>query len=240
MPAFLPAATPLPVRDKGTKALLEITLDPALAGHGLKIRLACLAARVTPGPSGPELATALEEEAARVQADPALPPAVAASRRALKALGKDPSRYRPAAEALRRRLAQGKGLARVGNLVDLNNLVSLRSGLSIGIYDAARLAPPLLLRRGAAGESYAGIGRGPLNLEGLPVLADAAGPFGSPVSDSERSMVNEATREALMVLFGFSGDGDGREALEEAASLAAEGLRAWCGAGEVASWRVVE
>ncbi|MDX6750766.1 phenylalanine--tRNA ligase beta subunit-related protein [Geminicoccaceae bacterium 1502E] len=218
--------------------MLEIVLDPALAGRGVRPRLACLAARVAIGPAGPELTTAIDEEAARVRADPALPPAVTATRRALKALGKDPSRYRPAAEALRRRLAQGKDLWRVSNLVDLNNLVSLRSGLSIGTYDMARLSPPLCLRQGLAGESYAGIGRGPLNLEGLPVLADGNGPFGSPVSDSEPTRVSETTREALMVLFGFSGNGDGREVLEEATALAAEGLRAWCGAGEVTCWRV--
>lgn len=238
MPAARRSRYPSLFRDKGTQALLEIVPDPALAARGVRVRLACLAARVTTGPSGPELAAVLEEEAVRVRAGSALPPAVTATRRALKALGKDPSRYRPAAEALRRRLVQGKELWRVSNLVDLNNLVSLRTGLSIGAYDMARLSPPLALRRGESGESYAGIGRGPLNLEGLPVLADASGPFGSPVSDSERSMVGEATREALMVLFGFVDDEAGGEAIEEAASLAAEGLRAWCGAGDITSWRV--
>jgi len=100
-------------------------------------------------------------------------------------------------------VAQGKGLFRVNNVVEVNNLLSLETGFSIGVYDLAKLAPPIVLRRGRAGEAYEGIGRGPLNLEGLPIFADARGPFGSPTSDSVRSMVTRVTERVLMVLTGF-------------------------------------
>ena len=165
-----------------------------------------IAAEVVVRPAEAALATALAAQVAALAGRPEAPrpPAVAATRKAYQALGKDPARYRPAAEALRRRVAQGKGLPAVNNVVDVNNLLSLETGLSIGTYDAASLTPPLLLRPGQPGESYEGIGRGPLNLVGLPLLADEEGPFGSPTSDSWRSRVETGTRHVLMVLFGFA------------------------------------
>jgi len=186
-----------------------IEIAEEIAASGIALRLGWLSAAVAVGPTGEALAAGLAAAAGAAanqlaQARPQDMPAVAATRAALKALGKDPARYRPAAEALLRRVAQGKGVATVNNVVDVNNLLSLESGFSIGTYDLARLAPPLLFRRGRPGESYAGIGRGPLNLEGLPVFVDARGPFGSPISDSVRSRVEGGTTRALMVLVGFA------------------------------------
>lgn len=184
--------------------MIEIAAD--FAAVGVAVRLGWLVAAVEGGPADADLAAEIETAMASLGDDgrPQDVPAVTATRQAYKALGKDPARYRPAAEALLRRVAQGKGLGSVGNVVDVNNLVSLETGFSIGTYDAARLAPPLVFRRGRAGESYAGIGRGPLNLEGLPVLADAQGPFGSPTSDSMRSRIDHGTARVLMVLIGFA------------------------------------
>jgi DNA/RNA-binding domain of Phe-tRNA-synthetase-like protein len=156
-------------------------------------------------------------------------PQVAAARRAYRALGKDPARYRPSAEALLRRLVQGKGLTSINAVVDANNLISLRTGLSIGAYDADCLEAPLLLRKGRAGEPYEAIGRGLLNIENLPVLSDARGPFGSPTSDSERSMITGETRRLLMVLFGFHA---GPELIEPLA-FAGECLQTYCAAREI-------
>jgi DNA/RNA-binding domain of Phe-tRNA-synthetase-like protein len=114
---------------------------------------------------------------------------------------------------------QGKGLAAINTVVDCNNLLSLETGFSIGTYDRARLAPPLACRPGRPGESYEGIGRGPLNLDGLPVLVDAEGAFGSPTSDSARTMVTTATTAILMVLFGFAPVPVERSHLERARAL---------------------
>lgn len=132
-------------------------------------------------------------------------PALAATRKAYKALGKDPSRYRPSAEALLRRVVQGKGLYQVNNVVDALNLVSVTSGYSIGGYDAAKIIGGITMGKGEAGEPYEAIGRGVLNIEALPVLRDERGAFGSPTSDSRRTMVTDETAYFLAVFFDFSG-----------------------------------
>lgn len=115
--------------------------------------------------------------------------------------GMDPSKYRPSSEALRRRVVQGKGLYRVSNVVDIGNLGSLEAGWPFGCYDRTRLRPPIAFRHGEPGERYEGIGKQTWHLEGRPVLADSEGPFGSPISDSTRSMITEAAREILVVLY---------------------------------------
>jgi DNA/RNA-binding domain of Phe-tRNA-synthetase-like protein len=117
----------------------------------------------------------------------------------------DPSKYRPSSEALLRRVVQGKGLYRVSNVVDIGNVGSIETGWPFGCYDRARIRPPVAFRHGAAGESYEGIGKRTWHLEGRPVLADADGPFGSPISDSTRSMITEAAREVLIVIYAPAG-----------------------------------
>jgi DNA/RNA-binding domain of Phe-tRNA-synthetase-like protein len=151
-------------------------------------------------------------------------PQIAAMRSAYKALGKDPSRYRGSAEALLRRVLSGKGLYQINSVVDINNLVSLESLNPAGTYDLEKITPPIELRIGAVAESYRGIGKDLINIESLPVFADAAGPFGSPTSDSERAMVSPETRKVLMVVFSFTGP-DGLERWLQGAS---ELLRRYC------------
>lgn len=155
-------------------------------------------------PVSPTLPVALGEvaEAARARAPDEFP-AIAATRRAYRVLGKDPARYRPSAEALLRRIRKGEAPPLLDPRVDVGTLVSLETGFSIGVYDAERLAPPLVFRPGRAGESYPGIGAIPVNLEGLPLLADRNGPFGSPTRDSARTAVQPGTRRILFVLYGF-------------------------------------
>jgi DNA/RNA-binding domain of Phe-tRNA-synthetase-like protein len=113
----------------------------------------------------------------------------------------DPSKYRPSSEALLRRVVQGKGLHRLSNVVDIGNVGSIETGWPFGCYDRARIRPPVAFRHGAAGESYEGIGKRTWRLEGRPVLADTEGPFGSPVSDSTRSMITEAAGEVIIVIY---------------------------------------
>jgi DNA/RNA-binding domain of Phe-tRNA-synthetase-like protein len=122
---------------------------------------------------------------------------VRAVRAMFREWGIDPSKYRPSSEALLRRVVQGKGLYRVSNVVDIGNLGSLETGWPYGCYDRAKINPPVALRHGAAGEKYEGIGKQTWHLEGRPVLADSAGPFGSPVSDSTRSMITEGAAYAI-------------------------------------------
>jgi DNA/RNA-binding domain of Phe-tRNA-synthetase-like protein len=113
----------------------------------------------------------------------------------------DPSKYRPSSEALLRRVVQGKGPYRVSNVVDIGNVGSIETGWPFGCYDRARIHPPVAFRHGAAGERYEGIGKRTWHVEGRPVLADAGGPFGSPISDSTRSMITEAAGEVLIVIY---------------------------------------
>jgi DNA/RNA-binding domain of Phe-tRNA-synthetase-like protein len=131
--------------------------------------------------------------------------AISATRAAYKALGKDPARYRGSAEALLRRVIAGKGLPRINNVVDVINYVSVESRLPVGLYDLAHVEGDIVFRAGRARESYKGIGKYDLNLEGLPVFCDALGPHGSPTSDSERTMVTEATGQVLAIIISFSG-----------------------------------
>lgn len=156
-------------------------------------------------------------------------PQIAAMRGAYKALGKDPSRYRGSAEALLRRVLSGKGLYQINSVVDVNNLVSLESLNSAGSYDLEKITLPIELRVGAAGESYKGIGKDLINIENLPVFADAAGPFGSPTSDSERAMVSLETKKILMVVFSFNGP----EGLERWMQRAGELLRQYSGGDRI-------
>jgi DNA/RNA-binding domain of Phe-tRNA-synthetase-like protein len=132
---------------------------------------------------------------------PADIPGLAAARELYKAFGIDPTRTRPSSEALLRRVLQGKGLPRILNAVDLCNLCALRYQLPIGLYDAAKVTPPVTLRRGRPGESYAGIRKEAVNLEGRPTLSDPTDPFGNPTSDSLRTSVTEATRSLVLVIF---------------------------------------
>jgi DNA/RNA-binding domain of Phe-tRNA-synthetase-like protein len=130
-------------------------------------------------------------------------PQIVRTRAAYKALGKDPARYRGSAEALLRRVIAGKGLPQINVVVDVINLVSVESRLPIGLYDLAHVSGDIVFRAGRAGETYKGIGKYDLNLEGLPVFCDALGPHGSPTSDSERTMVTAETTEMLAVVVSF-------------------------------------
>ena len=131
---------------------------------------------------------------------------IQATRQAYKRLGKDPNRYRPSSEALRRRILRELPLYKVDTLVDLINLVSIRSGYSIGGFDVDKIAGgSLVLGVGREGEIYHGIGRGELNIAGLPVYRDAVGGVGTPTSDEERTKIGLDTTRLLMIINGYSG-----------------------------------
>lgn len=148
-------------------------------------------------------------------------PAIYATRQAYKKLGKDPNRYRPSAEALCRRILKGQSLYQINTLVDLINLVSLKTGYSIGGFDADKIAGDLQLGVGKAGEQFEAIGRGMLNIEGLPLYRDAVGGIGTPTSDEERTKITADTSHLLMIINGYSG----REGLQEAADYATDLLK---------------
>lgn len=137
-------------------------------------------------------------------------PGIYEMRQLYKKLGKDPNRYRPSAEALCRRILKEKDLYRINTLVDLVNLISIHTGFSIGGFDYDKIVGDLQLEVGRKGEIFNGIGRGILNIEGLPVYRDEVGGIGTPTSDEERTKVSLKTTKLLMIINSADGD-DGLE-----------------------------
>jgi DNA/RNA-binding domain of Phe-tRNA-synthetase-like protein len=189
---------------------MNIAIDAGLKKKCPRTALGCVTARVEPGPSPVALLGEMNQRELEIQELP-FPrgvlesPQVESVRKAYKSLGKDPARYRGSAEALLRRIVAGKGFPQINVVVDIINLVSVESRLPVGLYDLGHITGDVVFRVGRAGETYKGIGKYDLNLEGLPVFADDAGPHGSATSDSERTMVTAATKEVLAVIVSFDG-----------------------------------
>jgi len=189
---------------------MNLRIDGALKAKCPKTALGCVSAEVEAPASPPPLIAELkncEQAILRLPEPRAVleSPQILATRAAYKALGKDPARYRGSAEALLRRVIAGKGPPQINAVVDIINLISVESRLPIGLYDLAHVQGEIVFRAGRAGETYKGIGKYDLNLEGLPVFCDALGPHGSPTSDSERTMVTSETKRVLAVIISFGG-----------------------------------
>jgi len=198
--------------------LFNVTIDAELKAKCPRVALGCVTGNVGAGESPAALLAEMKACEAKILGLPEPRavlegPQILATRAGYKALGKDPARYRGSAEALLRRILSGKCFPQIDAVVDIINLVSVESRLPIGLYDLANVQGDIIFRAGRSGETYKGIGKYDLNLEGLPVFCDAAGPHGSPTSDSERTMVTPATSKIAAVLVGFGGS---------------EGLDRWC------------
>ena len=167
----------------------NITIDPNLKQVWPKAMLGCVQCKVVTQPSGEKLLAEIagvetwlqstfkiEEIKTREQ--------IAQTRACCRALGKDVQRYRNSAEAMHRRILQGKGLYQINNVVDTGNLISIKTGYSLGVYDVEKLEGDILWTATGEGVDYQGIGKDAVNIEFLPVLRDALGYFGNPNSDS--------------------------------------------------------
>jgi DNA/RNA-binding domain of Phe-tRNA-synthetase-like protein len=209
---------------------LDLSIDPPLAG---RVRLGVLQLDgVAVKPSDPALAAEIESAGRELRTRHAGVksgdvPGTEDARTLYKALGLDPTKTRPSNEALLRRVLKGEALSVVNTLVDALNLVSLTVQLPFGLYDAAKLQPPITLRKGQPGESYEGIRKGPVSVDGRPVLADARGAFGNPTSDSLRTCITLETRSALVVAYAPAGSRDAR--LQQVLALTRETLARHCG-----------
>ncbi len=202
----------------------NIKISPALKNKVTNVAIGALEAEVKVKPSPQELIELLNAEAKTIGdkeqlEDIAMIPHIHDTREAYKMLGKKPARYRVSSEALHRRIVQGKGLYFINNAVDITNLVSIRSGFGICLYDASKISNELSFRIASEGETYRGIGKFDLNLENLPVFSDDQGPFGSPTSDSERTMVTPETRKILFSIVSFSDNSQMEKWLEESKAL---------------------
>lgn len=206
--------------------MLLLTSTPEFSLRVPQFRGAYLQVEVVNSPTSPELwaeieATARDIQTAYTPDTLKLQPGIAATRAAYKACGKDPSRYRPASEQLARRVLQGKSLYSVDTLVDIGNLVSLRSGYPTGLLDRdAIVGDTVALGIGQADEPYEGIGRGSLNVEGLPLYRDALGGIASPTSDSVRTRLLPTTTRLLFIINGYDGhEARIQQALDHATTL---------------------
>ncbi|MDE5726214.1 MAG: hypothetical protein K2I12_09495 [Duncaniella sp.] len=185
---------------------MEITIEDIVRETVPGLRIAVVEADVKNSETSDELWALIERAASDVAmvtelADVNKRPAIRATREAYKAFGKEPNRYRPSAEALSRRVVKGMGLYRINTLVDLINLVSLQSGYSIGGFDIDSIdGESLSLGVGLEGEPFEAIGRGQLNIAGLPVYRDSTGGIGTPTSDHERTKLTMETSRLLMCI----------------------------------------
>lgn len=148
-------------------------------------------------------------------------PVAGGIRRLFKSLGMDPSRYRPSAEALVRRVLKNQDLYHINCIVDINNICSMESLYPLGVYDRERINGDVNVRLGTAHDIYRGIGR-EINIAGKLVCADADGAFGSPIADSARTKITEHTRELLVLLYAppSAEDSEVRDTLKRFAELA--------------------
>lgn len=159
---------------------------------------------------------------------------IAQTRRCYRALGKDPHRYRNSAEAMHRRILQGKGLYKINNVVDSCNLVCVKTGFSLGAYDLSKIRGDVVWAVTPDGMQYEGIGKSSVNVGCLPALKDEDGFFGNPTSDSVRAMITDSAKEMILCIYGFGGENGLEEALEDGERL----LIKYCSAKNIEKWIV--
>lgn len=204
--------------------MIQISVSPALRQACPHFALAAIECEIQNSSFNSEIWQMLEETTENLRNNTSLDqvnklPNIAETRLAYKKLGKDPNRYRPSAEALCRRIVKGMPLYQIDTAVDLINLVSIRTGYSIGGFDADKIEGKLSLGVGEADESFEAIGRGLLNIEGLPVYRDEIGAIGTPTSDEVRTRITASTSRLLLILNGYSGRDGLNGATEMAKSL---------------------
>lgn len=152
--------------------------------------------------------------------------AIAHIKKIYRKLGTDPTRYKISSEALLKRVVKDKGLFTVNNVVEVNNIISLISGYPVCAYDLENIQGEIRLSIGKIGEKYAGIGRGEIKVENIPVFYDEIGAFGSTTSDSTRTMITEKTKRVIFSIVSFSGKNNINKFIDESTAL----LEKYCNA----------
>ena len=205
--------------------MIHVNIDPRILDACPETRIGLVRATVVNGPTSDALWAEIETAADEIKQRYELleinqRPAIAGTRRLYKALGKDPSRYRVASEALCRRIIRDLGIYRLTTLIDVVNLVSIKSGYAISGLDGDRIeGDTLTMSVGTAEDVYNGIGRGLLNIAGMPVYRDAKGPIATPTSDEERTKFTEQTVTAQININAFAPEMPVEEAVDWMAAL---------------------
>jgi DNA/RNA-binding domain of Phe-tRNA-synthetase-like protein len=122
-------------------------------------------------------------------------------RQLFKSFGTDPTRWRPSSEAMIRRILKDKTLFRINSLVDINNIISIRYRLPIGLYDLDKVKGRIKLGIGRDDLSFVGLTGREYNTDGKPVVMDDLGVIGSPIVDSDRTKIIPETSNALAIIF---------------------------------------
>lgn len=205
--------------------MIDIQIDPRILEICPDCHIGLIRATVINEPTCDELWAEIEMAAEEIKQRYELlqinqRPAIAGTRQLYKSLGKDPSRYRVSSEALCRRIIRGLGIYRLTTLIDVVNLVSIKSGYAISGLDGDRIVgDTLTMSVGTADDVYNGIGRGLLNIEGMPVYRDAAGPIANPTSDEERTKFTDHTTTAQININAFAPEMPLEDAVEWVANL---------------------
>jgi len=144
-------------------------------------------------------------------------------------IGIDPTKTRPASEALIRRVIQGKPLPKINTLVDSYNLASMESRVPLAAFDNDVISPGLVLRFAVEGEEFTGIGmKKPVPLKGNELVIKAGDELIAlyPHRDADKSKITLSTRDVLLVVCG--GPGISGETLEHAQKVAREYITRFC------------
>ncbi|HEY8444967.1 MAG TPA: phenylalanine--tRNA ligase beta subunit-related protein [Bacilli bacterium] len=162
-------------------------------------------------------------------------PLIKEARDGYKALGKDPSRYRLACESLLRRLVKGYGLYRINNVVDTGNILSLAICRSTAVLDLDKIVGDVYIRLGTEADEYYGIGRGLINVNNIPLYCDEISPFGSPTSDTERTMITKDTKRILLFVICFQ-----NTYIEESKAMAIQTFKKYAYAQNIKEIQVIK
>lgn len=145
-------------------------------------------------------------------------------------IGIDPTKIRPAAEALIRRVLRGSPLPKINTLVDAYNLASMETGIALAAFGMDQIEERLLMREGREGEQFLGIGmEKPLTLKGGEVIVEDGKSIIAiyPYRDAEKSKITLQTKRAFMLVCGVPGISE--ETLEECKRVTAQYVTRFCG-----------
>lgn len=145
-------------------------------------------------------------------------------------VGIDPTKVRPAAEALIRRILAGKALPRINNLVDAYNFASIKTGIALAAFNRDELKGELVMRQAQHGERFLGIGmQNEAVLTGREVVISDSEKLVAvyPNRDSEKSKITKLSTNILILACGVPGIET--QALENAREIALDYVVRFCG-----------
>lgn len=145
-------------------------------------------------------------------------------------VGIDPTKVRPAAEALIRRVLGGKPIPTTNTLTDAYNLASIRTCIAMGAFDAKTINGELLLRMAVEGERFLGIGMAePMELSGKEIVVSDADKLIAiyPYRDADQTRVTSSTQDVILLICGAPGIDE--DILRGAGSVAVDFITKFCG-----------